>query len=198
MFDYETDQNEAMDSLSPILTTVHGILQESVAHYFSDAYTDAARVDHDNRAVANCIYSHAEKRMMAAAEVVDGVVPIRLRGLVVLNYRDKVLTRFKKVNGNGRHSNYLTKQQLAYDDQLTLPGIPDAARRLTVGYELDAEGLGLKQIMITRPMGRSILWTAQVTVDSDIARWEDITPQKFSGMGASDFSEDTVRRRRGG
>lgn len=197
MLDREADQNDAMEALAPILQTIHGILEESVAFYFSDAYSVAARAEHNDRATANCIYSHAEKRMIESTDMVAGLHAIRLRGLVVLNYHDRALARFKKVKSNGRHSNYQTKQQQDYDDQKTLPGIPEPAFRLTAGYELDPSGTTLERIMIARPMGRGVLWTAQVTINDGVAAWHDITPQRFDGMGDSDFDADAARARRG-
>jgi hypothetical protein len=197
MLDRETDQTEAMQALEPILHVIHGILDQSVAFYFSDAYSAAARAEHTERATANCIYSHAEKRMIESAEIVVGLNAIRLRGLAVLNYQDRALARFKKVNARGRHSNYQTKQQQDYDDQKTLPGIPEPAFRLTAGYQLDAIGSSLERIMIARPLGRTVLWTAQVTLIEGVAAWQDITPQRFGGMDGSDFDADTARARRG-
>ena len=197
MLDRDTDQTEAMQALDPILPVIYGILDESVAFYFGDAYSTAARAEHTDRAVANCIYSHAEKRMIESAEMVAGLNAIRLRGLVVLNYHDRALARFKKVNARGRHSNYQTKQQQDYDDQKTLPSIPEPAFRLTAGYKLDASGSSLERIMIARPMGRTVFWTAQVTLTEGAAAWEDITPQRFGGMDNNDFDADAARARRG-
>lgn len=98
MLDRDTDQKLAMEAAGPILSAVYGILDESVSFYFGEDYSTAARAQHDQRAVANCIYSHAEKRMIAAAEQIPGLNPLRIRGLVVLNYRDQAVARFKKVN----------------------------------------------------------------------------------------------------
>jgi hypothetical protein len=123
---------------------------------------------------------------------------INVRGMVVANYLDVALFRFKKVNGDGKHSNYQTKQQQDYDDQLAFNELPDPAVRLTVGYELDVAGIGLNRIMIARPIGRSIFWTAQVTlIDPSSAAWQDITPDRFPGTDDSDFDVERARRRRG-
>lgn len=198
MLDRETDQNEAMEAAAPVLPLVYRILDKSVSFYFSDAYSNEARAEHDNRAMANCIYSHAEKRMIGASDEMAGLHSIKVKGLHVLNYMDCILTRFKKVGANGRHSNYPTRQQQDYDDQRTLPGIPEPAYRLTAGYQMDASGSALERIMIARPMGRSILWTAQVTMIEGVARWDDITPRRFGGMEGVDFDAERARERRGG
>ncbi len=170
----------------------------SVAFYFSEEYSDAARADHTNTAVANCIYSHAEKRVAALAELTPGLVVLDRRSLKVANYKDQALFRFKRVKANGKHSNYQTKQQQDYDDQKSFDGFPPEAIRLTVGYELDEAGAALKRIMIARPIGRNIFWTSQVVLEVEVAHWEDITPRRFATIDRIDFDADRARGRRRG
>ncbi len=83
----------------------------------------------------------------------DGYRVQRLRGLALLNYRDVIVWRFKKVDGSGRHQNYQTKQQRDFDDQLILPGIPEAATRLTSGYQPDAAAEGIERVLFRDPSG---------------------------------------------
>jgi hypothetical protein len=147
--------------------------------------------------VANCIYSHAEKRVAALAETIPGLTVIDRRSLRVANYKDQALFRFKRVKANGKHSNYQTKQQQNYDDQKPFPEFPDPAIRLTVGYELDEAGAGLKRVMIARPIGRTIFWTAQVVMAESAAQWQDITRRRFGVTEAIDFNADRARGRRG-
>ncbi len=193
MLERDEDQQKAMESIADILPVLHGILDEAVTFYFSSEYSDAARAEHSNTAAANCIYSHAEKRMIAAADVTPGLHPLKRRGLHVLNYRDTALARFKKVKPNGKHSNFQTKQQQDYDDQKPFPGFPEPAFRLTAGYHLDVSGSYLERIMIARPLGRNILWTAQVSMVDGMAQWEDITPKRFAGTEATDFDAKRAR-----
>lgn len=188
-----------MAAASPVLPLIYRILDESVAFYFdNDHYSDEARATHTERAMANCIYSHAEKKLLAAEDQNIGIYALNVRGLRVLNYRDMALARFKKVKPNGKHSNYQTRQQQDYDDQLPLPGIPPAAFRLTAGYQLDAAGSALERIMIARPIGRNVFWTAQVTMVDNFAQWEDITPDRFTGTDSLDFNVERSRRKRRG
>jgi hypothetical protein len=197
MLDREDDQQKAMEAVASILPALHDILDQSVAFYFGDGYSDAARAEHSATTAANCIYSHAEMRMRAAADATPGLHSLSWRGLSVLNYQDRALVRFKKVKPNGKHSNYQTKQQQDYDDQKSFPGFPEPAYRLTVGYHLDASGLHLERIMIARPIGRNVFWTAQVLMVDGLAQWEDITPKRFEGTGRSDFDAKRARGHRG-
>ncbi len=194
--DRDEDQERAMKFAGPILVDLHSILDKAVAFYFSKNYTAKARAEHTASAMANCIYSHAEKGMIRTADSVDGLHALKVRGLHVANYRDQILIRFKKVSTSGKHANYQTKQQQDYDDQKPLKGFPDPAIRLTAGYQLDLSGSVLERIMIARPIGRNILWTSQVTVFDSAASWVDITPQRLTGTGAIDFDVEKVRRRR--
>lgn len=198
MMDRDEDQSRAMAIAGPILKDLYGVLDESVTFYFSEEYSAAARADHTNTAVANCIYSHAEKRAAALAEMIPGLVLIDKRSLKVANYKDQALFRFKRVKANGKHSNYQTQQQQDYDDQKPFADFPLEATRLTVGYELDEAGASLKRIMIARPIGRNIFWTSQVVMEDEAARWEDITPRRFATTEAIDFDADRARERRRG
>ena len=195
MLERDEDQQKAMGSISDILPVLHEILDEAVTYYFSSEYSDAARAEHSSTTTANCIYSHAENRMIAAADATPGLHTLKRRGLHVLNYKDMVLTRFKKVKPSGKHSNYQTKQQQDYDDQKTFPGFPEPAYRLTVGYNLDASGSFLERIMIARPLGRNIFWTAQVSMVDGMAQWDDITPKRFAGMDGADFVAERARKK---
>lgn len=195
--DREEDQNRAMAIAGPMLPGLYSVLNDSVAFYFSKHYSDAARAEHTDRAVANNIYSHAERRITALQIETPGLSVINLRGLIVANYLDAALFRFKRVQANGQHRNYQTSQQQNYDDQMSFAELPEPAIRLTVGYELDAAGSGLKRIMVARPIGRGIFWAAQVVLESEMARWEDITPRRFTGTDDSDFDAERARRRRG-
>jgi hypothetical protein len=197
MLDRDEDQAKAMGIAEFILAQLYGVMDDAVAFYFSDAYTDRARAEHTDRAVANCIYSHAEKRVAALAETIPGLTVIDRRSLRVANYKDQALFRFKRVKANGKHSNYQTKQQQNYDDQKPFPEFPDPAIRLTVGYELDEAGAGLKRVMIARPIGRTIFWTAQVVMAESAAQWQDITRRRFGVTEAIDFNADRARGRRG-
>lgn len=195
--DRDEDQSRAMEIAEPILPGLYGVLDDAVAFYFGSDYTDRARAEHTERAVANCIYAHAEKRMVPLAEETPGLNIIDLRSLKVANYQDKALFRFKRVRSNGQHRNVQTKQQQNYDDQRPFSELPDPAVRLTVGYELDEVGAALKRVMIARPMGTTIFWTAQVVMESGAAQWQDITPRRFASTEGIDFDADRARGRRG-
>lgn len=197
MIDREQDQISAMALAEPLLPTLHSILDESVDFYFGEDYSDAARAQHDGRAMKSCIYSHAETRAYQIECDLPGLNVIDVRGLKVLNYLDKVVFRLKNVNSEGRHSNNDTQQQRDFDDQRPLEGLPDAAIRLVAGYQLDESGSSLERIMIARRIGRNVAWTAQVSIIDEAVEWEDITPQRFTGTGGIDFDAQNARGRRG-
>ncbi|PHQ93615.1 MAG: hypothetical protein COB40_13850 [Marinosulfonomonas sp.] len=194
--DRDQDQQDAMELAEPILGIVHKILDEAVGFYFSTEYSDAARAEHTTTAMKNCIYSHSQQRMYEREIDVDGLHVLDIKGMKVLNFRDQIVFRLKNVNENGKHTNYPTQQQMNYDDQLELEGLPSKATRLTAGYQLDASGTGLERIMIARPIGRSVFWTAQVNLDEEAVSWIDITPLRFAGTESSDFDANRARTNR--
>jgi hypothetical protein len=111
-----------------------------------------------------------------------------------LNYFDLALLRLKKVNGAGRSRNVLTKQQRDYDDQKPIPGLPPAAVRLVVGYQPDAAFSVIERVIVSRPLGKEILWSAQIVVADEAPAWFDVTPTRLAGTEAVDF--DAARRHR--
>jgi hypothetical protein len=117
-----------------------------------------------------------------------GVHFINIRGLEIMNIRDQIILRPKKVNEHGRHSNHSSAQQRAYDNQLDIPGLPPAAQRLIFGYELDPACSSIVRVIVRRPKGR---WITQVNEPSAETRWTDITPAELPLRG------DTPARRRG-
>lgn len=189
----DEDQAEAMEIIAPILPDLYKLLSDATDFYFGPDYSPAARAEHDNRAMANCIYSHAERRMVERVQDIPGASISRFRGLVGLVYQGRVAIRTKKVDLAGKHRNYETNQQLDYGYQLPLPSFPNTFR-LTAGYQLDSFNTAVERIMIARPMGREVWWTAQVVLAEEVATWEDITPPSLDGMDAIDF--DAVRRAR--
>ncbi len=190
------DQDQCMRLAAPLLRGVYDVLYDAVAMYQGGGYSDEVRAEHSDRGAANCVYDHAEKAMVRYFDGMKGVNFLNIRGLFVLNYLDLVVLRWKKVKPSGRHRNYPTQQQRDYDDQLPLPDLPEAAKRLTAGYQLDAGGTAIERVMIARPRGRSVDWTAQIIIVNDEAKWIDITPPRFAGTERTDFDAERARRRR--
>ena len=123
---------------------------------------------------------------------------IDVRGLRVLNFQDRFVLRVgKKLDAEGRHRNYPTQQQRDFDDQLPLPELPEAAIRLTCGYEPDPSFTSLNRVIVACPMGRGIEWAAAVNMEDDVVVWEDITPiRRFEGMEPA-REDDRARGRDG-
>lgn len=172
------------------------ILDEARKLYFGDDYSVRARAEHSQRAAANNIYFHAETELWKQCPKWTGAHPLKIRGLKCVNYRDLLVIRLKNVNARGRHKNYQTQQQQDYDDQKAIPGLPHPAKRLTVGYQMNASGDGFDRVMVARPVGRAVMWSAQILLTEDAASWEDITPARLPGTGTVDFVAERARRRR--
>lgn len=175
MDEVDPEQQAVMDVLEPYFARITQIYDAAVALYNSDV-TPRARADHDNRAALSAIYRHAWKGL--EREFVDepGFHFMEIRGLSLLNIRDTVVGRTKKVNSNGRHVNSDTAQQRDFDRQLPLPGISPAAIRVVIGYELDPAISKVERVIVRRPLGR---WVSQIVcIDGEYA-WEDITPAEL-------------------
>lgn len=192
----EEDQNGCMSAIEPLLGTLHDCLVDAMAFYNDPAnYGPAALAQQRGRTASGCVYDHAFHRARELLTEEQGCHFLNLRGLEVLNYRDAALIRFKKVNGAGRARNYPTPQQQDYDDQLSFPELPPEAVRLVAGYQPDAMFTVVDRVIISRPMGRNIVWAAQVHRLEEAVMWENLTTPSFAGFDRQDFNP--ARHRRG-
>ncbi|MBF0372046.1 MAG: hypothetical protein HQL39_01360 [Alphaproteobacteria bacterium] len=173
------NQEECMRVLGPHLGVLHDIIHEAFAKY--QAYSPEALADHDERAAAACVHSHIITAAGATFGESSGAILLDARGLKVLNVGDRVVARFKKVDEDGRSRSYPTRQAKNFDKQLPLPNLPNPAARLTIGYEPDIAFTAIQRVVVSCPLGPSILWCSQVLRDGEESRWIDITPQRFTG-----------------
>lgn len=184
------DQDEAMARIEPILKILHDCLYDGMAFYQNPKnYSPGAIAQQRERTVAGCVNDHAFHILRATLEGKPGCHFPNIRGLEVLNYKDVAVIRIKKVNGAGRGRNARTEQQIKYDEQMPLPGLPSEAVRLIAGYQPDAAFSGVQRVIISSPLGRTISWAAQLVIVDDVASWTDITPARLPGTGRTDFTE---------
>lgn len=147
-------------------------------------YDPAILVEHDPRAAAACIYAHmaaeAERRFTDRPDI-KPVDSRPLGGLKVWRVGQAALIRFKKHDEDGRSRNYPTKQAKAYDRGQPLPGLPQPATRLSVGYWLDPTGTEFIRTQVARPVGKMIDWCAAIIPAQERRegepRWIDVTRQ---------------------
>jgi hypothetical protein len=162
--------------------------------FYQENYSAKVIAQQRDRTAANCVYDHGFHRMKEQLDQSPGCNFLHVRGLEVLNYLDLAVIRLKKVNGAGRWRNYQTKQQQNFDDQLPLRGLPLEAVRLVVGYQPDAAFTAIERIIVARPLGKTIRWTAQIIMADEKMSWVDITPERIPGTERTDFNP--ARRRR--
>lgn len=171
MDDTNPEQEHVMSVLEPILNEIYSVFPAAM-----DKYNEIAphiRADHENRTAANCVRDHAWMGFQAAFEGQKGFHFLDVRGLPLLNIRDELVIRVKKVDANGHHRNYQTAQQKDFDNSIELEGLPTAAMRVVVGYQPDAAFSEVERVTVRRPKG---LWVSQILKFEDEASWVDITP----------------------
>jgi len=179
--EFEAEQQRVMGALEPHFGRLNGICEAAVDLY-NDGTTAQARAEHDNRAALCAIYSHTWHGYQREFADEPGCHFMTVRGLNVLNIRDILVARAKRVDANGRHANHDSKQQRDFDRQKDIPGLPPAAVRVVIGYELDPALSKVERVIVRRPMGKSTAWTAQIVSIDDAMVWQDITPARF-GFG---------------
>lgn len=180
------DLERCMTLAKPMLVDFYEIWHKAFGDY--KEYLPAHSSEHDDTTVANCIRAHARAELIRRFDGRKGYKVLNVSRLTLLLYQNKLVFRLKKVDVGGHHRNVQTGQQQRFDDQLQLPGIPPKATRLTSGYQPDYAGQYIERIVISRPIGRSIEWVAQVNLEGDgVASWDDITPPRLPGTGRVDF-----------
>lgn len=185
--EFDSEQVRAMTALEPIWPRVLPIFSSAMDLY-NTGTSVRARAEHSDRAAANAVYCHVWQGFQREFGEDDGFHFLDVQGLQVLNIRDEFVIRAKKVDANGRHRNYRTKQQRTYDLQGDIPGMPPAAVRLVVGYQPDVAFSEVERVTV-RQAGRG--WVAQVVEVDGPQSWVDITPNR-------EFSFGEVRRKTGG
>jgi hypothetical protein len=181
-----SDQERCMTLVQPLLAALDECLREGMAFYQTN-YSAEVMAQHRDRTAANCVYDHAYHRLRALRDGHAGHHFLNVRGLDLLNFRDVAVVRLKKVDGAGRWRNYQTPQQQDFDDQKRFAEFPQEAVRLVAGYEPDAAFRAIDRVIISKPMGKSILWAAQVITLDDVPTWIDITLARLDGTERVDF-----------
>jgi hypothetical protein len=175
MDEKSADQIEVMGFLEPYFARIFPIFGAAVDFYNSE-YSRSARAQHDDRATACDVWCHIWHGMQVEFGEERGFHFLEIRGLSVLNVRDRVVIRAKKVDENGRHRNSDTLQQRLFDAQMPLPGLPEAAARLIIGYQPDAAFSRVERVTIRRPFWG---WVSQVVETEHGCSWVDITPREL-------------------
>jgi hypothetical protein len=184
------DQARCMAILDPHLAMLHACVLDGFNTYHRTP--PDLKAQHDERAATTTVYAHIMHAINREFAAVDGVSLIDSKGLKVLNFGDRLVARFKKVNESGRHRNHISKQQVRFDKQLSLPHLPPAATRVTIGYEPDPAFYEIVRVTVGCPHGHNTtpLWLAQINVVADAAEWVDVTPARIPATEPFERYED--------
>jgi hypothetical protein len=117
-----------------------------------------ARVDVRSRAQSNLLYDLMCAELKRRFEGVPGVTWTEKGGFLTLNFEDKLLLRFKKIDKNKRSHNINTRQQVMFRLQVSLPGFPDEPTRGDIGYRLDDLSTKLEDFLVTCHTGKKLEW----------------------------------------
>lgn len=179
MDELNEQQEMVMAALEPNFATLTEIYTAAVDLYNSET-SSRIRAEHTSRAALNSIYALVWKGYQREFGELPGHHLFDVRGLNVLNIRDIVVARAKRVDANGRHSNNPTKQQKDFDRQIPLAGLPAEAVRVVIGYELDLAYSKVERVIVRHTMGD---WVSQIVCVDEAYRWENITPIRLPLRG---------------
>ena len=171
----EEVQTRVMSAMEPHFPVIYPIFANALALY-RDGYPSGVRVEHSDRTAANAVYDHVLAGFRREFMEEAGFTFLRIRGLHVLNIRDVIVARFKKVDEDGVHRNLPTQQQRDFDRQADIPGLPLAARRIVLGYQPDAAMSLVERVTVRDPYHD---WVAQIVETDTEYSWIDITSAKL-------------------
>ncbi|PCJ44116.1 MAG: hypothetical protein COA81_03310 [Alphaproteobacteria bacterium] len=166
------EQEGVMNILVPFIHRLCPIFSSAMTMY-NDEYPSLVRAQHESRTRANCVYDHAWMGLESEFILDEGFHFLDIRGLKILNIRDELVIRVKKVDANGYHRNYPTAQQKAFDKQEELPGLPTEATRIVLGYQPDIAFSEVERVIVRDPIKK---WASQIIEGEAKASWIDITP----------------------
>ena len=174
------NQDECMAFLQPWFERLHAPFPKAMRMYNED-YPAHVRAEHNDSVTSHNVHSHVVAEFMREFADEPGFNFLKPRGLHILNIYDRVVGRFKKVDGEGRHRNADTEQQRKFDRQEPLPGLPPEALRVTFGYQPDPAFSKCERVLVACPQGKEIRWAAQIVDIDDVYSWVEITPARLVG-----------------
>ncbi|MDP8993403.1 MAG: hypothetical protein M3N07_00220 [Pseudomonadota bacterium] len=110
MHEEDPEQQRVMALLEPYFHRIHPRFTKGLALY-NDEYPPNVRAEHDDRAAASSVWCHIWQDFQREFLDESGFHFLEVRNLRLLNIRDELVIRVKKVDENGRHRNYQTRQQ---------------------------------------------------------------------------------------
>ncbi|NQW08902.1 MAG: hypothetical protein HQ481_03330 [Alphaproteobacteria bacterium] len=157
----ETKISVVMERIEPYLDLFDRIVRHG--HEVYSSYPPDIAVDLDSSAQAHCTYRHIKAEAHSVLDELPGVRHVDMRGQNLwLIEPANIVCRFKKTDEDGVSTNYPTPQAKAFDRGDDLPGLPLEPTRLTIGYLLDAAGIGFVRSQVSLPAGRQTLWCAAI------------------------------------
>jgi hypothetical protein len=148
-------QSEAESVLNPYKPKLQRVIYDAWAEW--ERIPDEHRSKLNARARANCLYAFMVHYARVYFADEPEVTLLERRGLFLIGIANRITIRFKKLRHGKKTSNIMTHQQINFNLQLDLPGIPKAVR-LTVGYILDVTQTRIKDVVVTLFQGRQLEW----------------------------------------
>jgi hypothetical protein len=167
----ERTLEEVLERIDPLLDDIYGTMHAALATYLQTP--PELLIDHDTSTAAHVMWCHmqaeAERRFLKFPRIVLKTI----RGMKVWIIEDFAVMRLKKLDEEGRSSNYRTAQQDEFDRGDELPGLPPAASRVVAGYVLDKVGRNIDWVLIARPSSGALpRWCVAVNEPGQPLRYE--------------------------
>lgn len=147
----------AESDLSHFFKIINEILHSAWDEYQS--YPIALRVHHSPRSRATLVHDFIRRIVQERFEGRSEVHLVNSRGLLLVNFFQKYLLRFKKLSRSGKPQNVPTNQTNLFNgQQMELPCMPEMPTCLVAGYQLDPLQKEIQTCRILCPDGHLIRW----------------------------------------
>jgi hypothetical protein len=152
-----TTLDQARIDFGPYVDRLRGCIKTAIANYQTEIGRFAYR--HTKRSEASLIHDYMVDAVKAEFDGESGISFSTYRNLFTVNFFHKYLIKLKKHDRKLRTRNVPTQLVLDWLDQgqLDLPGMPDEATNLHLGYQ-PGMTLATSKIWLTCPDGSVLDW----------------------------------------
>lgn len=159
--------DQARGDLAPYVARLRGCITSAIASYQGEIGKFAFR--HSKRSQASLIHDYMVDAIKAEFDDEPGVTYSTRRNLFTVNFFHKYLIKLKKHDGRLRTRNIPTQLVLDWLDQkqLDLPGMPDEATKLHLGYQ-PGMTLATSKVWLTCPDGSVLDWQWELAGDEPV------------------------------
>lgn len=167
-------QEKAQEILGPYEPTIRRAIERAWERWRDRPPEELLALN--GRARAAMMWCFMKEEVSNALRETGGVTMREHSGTCDYVVKNQILFRLKKLNRVGRSRNFPTPTSVAYYAQLEIEGFPRAIR-LDIGYVLNPTRTSIREILVSCPLEKGIVWTYRLRADQGGQHIAAIVPQ---------------------